>query len=57
MTQDSDVKPEVTSVISKKLSPLSPEEAATEQNGGKQATEEFTTISPWSSFLYNQPRP
>ena len=56
MTQESPIKSEVTNVISKKLSHPSPPETGTEQNGRKQATPEFTTSSPWSSYLYNQPR-
>ena len=56
MTQESPIRAEVSDVISRKLSTPSPSETPTEQNGSKQATPEFTSISPWSSFLYNQPQ-
>ena len=56
MTQDSHFKSEVTSLISSKLSTPSPPETSPEQNGRKKSIQEFTNISPWSSFLYNQPR-
>jgi hypothetical protein len=56
MTKESPIKSEVTNVISKKLSTTSSSPSPSEQNGRKQATPEFTTSSPWSSFLYNQPR-
>ena len=56
MTQEGPIRSEVTDVISGKLSTPSPSETPTEENGSKQATPEFTSISPWSSFLYNQPQ-
>ena len=54
MTQESHIKSKVTDVISRKLATPSPSESPTEQNGSKQATLEYKSISPWSSFLYNQ---
>ena len=56
ITQESHIRSEVSDVISRKLSTPSPSETPTEQNGSKQATPEFTSISPWSSFFYNQPQ-
>jgi hypothetical protein len=56
MTQDSPIKPEVSSVICKNLVTPSPPETPSEQNVRTKATPEFTTSSPWSSYLYNQPR-
>ena len=54
MTQESHIKSKVTDVVSRKLVTPSPLESPTEQNGSKQATLECKSISPWSSFLYNQ---
>ena len=53
MTQEGHIKSEVSDVISRKLSTPSHSETPTEQNGSKQATPEFASISPWSIFLYN----
>ena len=55
MTQESPIKSKVPDVISRKLSTPSPSESPTEHNGSKQATPVYTSISPWCSFLYNQP--
>jgi hypothetical protein len=52
ITQESHIRSEVSDVISRKLSTPSPSETPTEQNGSKQATPEFKSISPWVASAF-----